>query len=277
MASKKKTSPTAGRKSGGKGRAVQVKQPKPWGLIITFSVVGVVALGLIAVAAFVVWDRSRPPEGDVVSYYAPYEDYASAQEALSSGEITAEDLEHPWVLQQGHVDADEDPANDTPTYEITPPAGGNHLSAWQTCSGVVYDDPIADGNAVHSLEHGAVWLTYDPEIAGEDEVAELASKVEGRDFSFMSPYPGQGVKISLQSWGNQYQTEDVDDPNIDQFLNHFIQNADYAAEMGATCSDGVTTTTADAAGDTQMTEEEYQELLDQMEESAPEEGAEGEG
>lgn len=232
--------------SGRPVRGVPVKQPKPWGLIITFGVVGIVALGLIGGAAFVVWDRSQPPE-DITSFYGPYDTYQEVQTALSDGEITEEDLDHPWVVQQNHVDADEAWDGTPPTYEIEPPAGGNHLSQWQTCTGMVYDAPIENGNAVHSLEHGALWLTYDPEALSEDEIAQLAEKIEGRDYTLMSPYPGQGAAVSLQAWGTQYQTDDVADSRIDEYLNFAIQNSDNLAEMNATCSGGVSTTTADTA------------------------------
>ncbi|MCD0442662.1 DUF3105 domain-containing protein [Glycomyces sp. A-F 0318] len=226
----------------GKGRAVQVKQPKPWGLIWTFTGVGVVALGLIGAAIFVVWDRSQPPEG-ITSYYGDYANVTEAKAAIADGDITEEDLENPWVVQQTHVDG-EDPAA-VPEYEVTPPAGGNHLSQWQTCTGSVYDAPIVDGNAVHSLEHGAVWLTYDPALVDGDGIDQLASKIEGRDYSLMSPYQDLGVEVSVQAWGVQYQTSDLNDPKIDEFLDFYIQNSDNLAEMNATCSGGISTTIAD--------------------------------
>lgn len=225
-----------------KGRAVQVKQPKPWGLIFTFTGVGVVALGLIGAAVFVVWDRSQPPEG-ITDFYGEYANYSEVTEALQDGDVKEDDLENPWVVQQTHIDG-EDPTA-VPEYEITPPAGGDHLSQWQTCTGSVYDAPIMDGNAVHSLEHGAVWLTYDPALVDGDGIEKLASKVEGRDFSLMSPYPEMGVAVSVQAWGVQYQTDKLNDPKIDEFMDFYIQNADNAAEPGAQCANGLTTTTAD--------------------------------
>src|SRR5690606_7931745 len=102
MASKKQNSSKsaknagskAAKKTGGKskGRAVQVRQPKPWGLILAFAGVGVVALGLIGAAVFVVWDRSQPPEG-VTHFYGDYANYREAADAVDSGEVTIEDLE----------------------------------------------------------------------------------------------------------------------------------------------------------------------------------------
>lgn len=230
---------------GRKGRAVQVKQPKPWGMILTFAGVGVVALGLIGAAVFVVWDRSQPPEG-VTDYYGEYANYSEVSKALQDGDVTEEDLEHPWVVQQTHVDGDEDTSNDNPTYETTPPTGGNHLGAWQTCTGSVYAAAIVDGNAVHSLEHGAVWLTYDPALVDGDGIAQLSEKINGRDYTLMSPYPEQGVEVSVQAWGVQYQTDDLNDPKIDEFLDYYIQNADNTAEANAACSGGVSTTVEDA-------------------------------
>ncbi|WP_100446641.1 DUF3105 domain-containing protein [Glycomyces xiaoerkulensis] len=248
MASKKKkqrSSSQPAKNAGRKNRTVPVKQSKPWGLILTFSAVGVVAIGLIAAAAFVVWDRGQPPQG-IENFYAPYESYQEAQEALGEGDATEDELENPWVLQQNHVDSQDPTA--VPEYEITPPAGGNHLSNWQNCEGVVYDAPIADGNAVHSLEHGAAWLTYDPDLVDQAAIDHLAEKIEGRNFSFMSPYPGQGTEVSVQSWGTRWQTDDPYHDGIDKYLTFAIQNSDNLAEMNATCSSGVTTTTADGGG-----------------------------
>ncbi|MEU5153344.1 DUF3105 domain-containing protein [Glycomyces sp. NPDC021274] len=177
----------------------------------------------------------------VENFYGEYGDFVTAMAAVQEGQVTPEDLEYPFVVQQDHVDV----AGGTyvpPDYELRPPAGGDHLSAWQACTGSVYPDPIVDGNGVHSMEHGAVWLTYDPALVDGDGIALLASKIEGRDYSLMSPYPEQGVAVSLQSWGNRYQTDDLDDPMIEDYLDTYILNERFNPEPNATCSGGVTTT-----------------------------------
>ncbi|MCH7231414.1 DUF3105 domain-containing protein [Glycomyces sp. L485] len=177
----------------------------------------------------------------VENFYGEFGDYATVTAAIRDGEVAEEDLEHPWVVQQDHVDASAGWDGEPPVYEMTPPAGGDHLSAWQTCDGAVYDGPIVDGNAVHSLEHGAVWLTYDPELVDAPQVAALSEKISGRDYSLMSPYPGQGVAVSLQSWGNRYQTDDAEDPKIDDYLDVYILNEAFNPETMATCSGGLAT------------------------------------
>lgn len=121
-------------------------------------------------------------------------------------------------------------------YEPMPPFGGPHDEAWATCTGVVYDEPIRTENAVHSLEHGAVWVTYDPESASEADIATLESRVDGQAYMFMSPFPGQESPISLQAWGHQLKLDSADDERINQFIGALRLNQFNSPEPGASCS-----------------------------------------
>ncbi|SDD33086.1 DUF3105 domain-containing protein [Glycomyces harbinensis] len=186
-------------------------------------------------------EAPAPLEG-VESFYGEYGDFVTVTAAIQAGDVTAEELEYPVVAQQEHVDAAMGWDGTNPEYELSPPVGGNHLSVWQTCNGSVYDAPLVEGNAVHSMEHGAVWLTYDPELVDQAHVDALALLIGGRDYSLMSPYPGQGVAVSLQSWGNRYQTDDPADAMIEEYLDVYILNERFNPEAMATCSGGNTAT-----------------------------------
>ncbi|MFC4125854.1 DUF3105 domain-containing protein [Nocardia rhizosphaerae] len=121
-------------------------------------------------------------------------------------------------------------------YPTVPPLGGPHDSSWAACDGVVYDSGVRTENVVHSLEHGAVWIAYDPaRIAGADRAA-LAARVLDRPYTLMSPIPGMAEPISLQSWGHQLTLDSADDPRIDQFILALRQNPYTTPEPGATCS-----------------------------------------
>lgn len=139
------------------------------------------------------------------------------------------------------------------TYEQNPPVGGKHNPVWQQCMGNIYDKPIANEHAVHSMEHGAVWLTYSTGLAAID-VDALKRKIRGKQYTFMSPYEGLDAKISLQTWGYQLKVDDVDDPRIDEFLNILAKNASMEPE--ATCSGGTT-----ATGTTPLTEQQAMQRL----------------
>lgn len=122
-------------------------------------------------------------------------------------------------------------------YDQSPPFGGPHDAAWATCTGVVYPNAIRTENAVHSLEHGAVWIAYNPDTVSADDRQLLADRVDGKSYMLMSPYPGLDTPISLQSWGHQLKVENADDPRIAQFVAALrLNNFGAYPEKGASCS-----------------------------------------
>jgi Protein of unknown function (DUF3105) len=125
------------------------------------------------------------------------------------------------------------------SYPMSPPAGGPHNPIWQNCEGNVYEAPIASEHAVHSLEHGAVWITYRPDLP-RDQVDALANRVRGSEYLLMSPYPGLDRPISLQAWGYQLKVDSASDKAIDAFIATYRRNA--SLEPGAPCGAGITTT-----------------------------------
>jgi uncharacterized protein DUF3105 len=120
-------------------------------------------------------------------------------------------------------------------YTKAPPDGGRHDPIWADCNGTVYPVAVRNENMVHALEHGAVWIAYDPaRIAGAD-LAKLADRVDGFPFMMLSPYPGLDQPISLQSWGHQLKLTDAADERIDQFIEALRENEYTAPEPGARC------------------------------------------
>ncbi|MBK5308168.1 MAG: DUF3105 domain-containing protein [Frankiaceae bacterium] len=132
---------------------------------------------------------------------------------------------------------DRDHVATTVDYSQSPPVGGKHAGAWENCA--VYTKAIASENAVHSLEHGAVWVTYRPDLAAA-QVAALAAKVEGNPYRLMSPYPGLKSPISLQAWGRQIFADSPTDKKVDAFLEAYTQGP-QAPEKG-TCDGGTSAT-----------------------------------
>jgi hypothetical protein len=137
---------------------------------------------------------------------------------------------NPGALAATHQDG-------TITYPMDPPAGGPHNPRWLTCTGRVYPDPVGKEKAVHSLEHGAVWITYRPGLDAAS-VDRLAARVRGQDYTMLSPYPGQQRPISVQAWGYQLTVDSADDNRIDAFIRQYRITA--SAEPGAPCSGGDT-------------------------------------
>lgn len=120
-------------------------------------------------------------------------------------------------------------------YDQIPPVGGVHSAAWQNCG--VYTQPVPNENAVHSLEHGAVWITYQPGLP-QDELKKLQELTRQSGYRLLSPYPDLPSPIVLSAWGYQLRVDKADDPRIQQFLKKYEQNP-QGPEPGASCSGGV--------------------------------------
>jgi hypothetical protein len=122
-------------------------------------------------------------------------------------------------------------------YPQTPPVGGVHNFTWQNCG--IYDEPIPSENAVHSLEHGAVWITYDPNLPAAD-VEALRALVRGRSYTLLSPFPGLPGPVYASAWGVQLKADGASDPRLASFLTEYRQGP-QTPEPGAACSGGAGT------------------------------------
>ncbi|HZC70838.1 MAG TPA: DUF3105 domain-containing protein [Jatrophihabitans sp.] len=194
------------------GKSIVNQKQTPWGVIA--SVVAVVVFAG-AVVAIVIATHKSSKSND------PYR----MPEAAAAKQISG---------VQYHVEPNHTHVFTAVKYDTTPPTGGNHSQYWADCSGTVYSQPIANENAVHPLEHGAIWVTYRQGLPAS-QVATLAKQVQGQNYVFMSPYPNLKSAVSLQAWGYQLFVNSVSDPRIAQFIA-LKNNPKIAPEYGGSCS-----------------------------------------
>ena len=119
-------------------------------------------------------------------------------------------------------------------YAQNPPVGGPHDPVWLNCG--IYTAPVRNENAVHSLEHGAVWITYQPDLA-PTAVQHLVSLVKGQPYVILSPYLGLPAPVVASAWGVQLKLQTATDPRIEQFIQKYEQGP-QTQEPGAPCSGG---------------------------------------
>lgn len=115
------------------------------------------------------------------------------------------------------------------------PAGGEHNPVWLNCG--YYDTQIGAEFAGHSLEHGAVWITYNPDI-GQKGIDRLRGLVRRDRKVIVSPVEGLASPVLLTAWGRQLAVDSADDGRIEQFANEFAGSVN-APEPGGTCQGGV--------------------------------------
>jgi hypothetical protein len=137
------------------------------------------------------------------------------------GEVTTYD-----DLSRAHV-----PGN--VNYPQSPPVGGAHDPIWLDCG--VYDRPVREENAVHSLEHGAVWITYRPGLSA-DEIDSLADKLPEK--GILSPFEDQDAPVVVTVWGAQLALDGPDDSRLDLFIREYGDGSE-APEPQAACVGGV--------------------------------------
>ena len=130
-----------------------------------------------------------------------------------------------------HTDGDVD-------YEQTPPTGGEHNPVWQNEG--FYDAPVRDENAVHTLEHGAVWITYSSDLP-QDQKNQIRSLVEGQTCMLASPHPDLPTPVVASAWGKQLTLESANSPDLERFVRAYRQGP-QTQEPGATCAGGTSDT-----------------------------------
>jgi hypothetical protein len=202
----------AGAKGGRTRPAANVVAPqRPWGLIAA-----TLAVVLFAAA--------------VITYAVVQVNESNANQVESPDEIEGLQTFDAYEEPQDHVDGPVD-------YAESPPVGGPHAPPpdWADCTGTVYDVDVRHENAVHSLEHGAVWITYNPDEIQDADIDTLAALVKNESGRMMSPYVGLDSPISIQSWGHQLKVDSADDPRIEQFADLLTLNNEFTPEPGASC------------------------------------------
>ena len=162
-----------------------------------------------------------PP--DAVSTSAPPSPSSSPSAATIEGlEVLAEDPSHDHV--EGPVE-----------YDRVPPLGGPHNIRWLACG--VYDEQVPAEFAVHSIEHGGVWLAHDPELPREQRAPLAALAARNPEHVLVSPQDGLDSRVVAVTWGAGLEASSADDPRLGQFVATYAGGG-QGGEPGAPCRTG---------------------------------------
>ena len=119
-------------------------------------------------------------------------------------------------------------------YHSNPPTNGNHAPLWQNCG--YYPEPIQDRHAVHSMDHGVVWITYRPKLPQQQ--LETLRSYGNENYVLISPYPGQDAPVMATSWRVQLELDSANDLRLEQFVDEF-KISELAPLSGNRCILGV--------------------------------------
>lgn len=203
-AAKQRTSSRQGQASRPTGLGPQL----PWGRIAGYGIGAVVIIGILAGILL-----GSDPLGDV-------------PDGLDPKTRIVADVE-PGVHIEGDIEYSE----------LLPP-GGPHSPIWQNCG--FYDGVIRTEYAVHTLEHGVVWLTYRSDIP-QGDLDTLAGYGRNRTKLLVSEQPLQDSPIVATAWGYQYEAQTADEEGLLRFIAE-LEGSPNAPEPGATCGGGYSDT-----------------------------------
>lgn len=172
----------------------------------------VVAASVLILAACGGSTSSASPDGDAASPAL-----VSEVETTPLGEITANHVDPPVL------------------FSTSPSTGGDHFPFWMNCG--FYTEQVIEGAATHSLEHGAIWITYS-ESLDDDEIAALELLSQENPRLLISPYE-QDDPIILSAWGAQQRgVASANAPELAAFIAEWLDNPSLI-EAGASCNGAV--------------------------------------
>jgi hypothetical protein len=163
--------------------------------LLTYSIVGVIALVAVALLANTVIGASRPLPGEEV----------------------------PVMADVTHVQEGTDPG----PYNSNPPTSGRHYAS--TLDPGFYEsgevnDPHPEGFLVHNLEHGYVIFWYNCSILSEVECSTLKDQIRGvmtaennlKVIAF--PWESTDNPVVMTSWGRMLSFDEFDPQQAQDFV-----------------------------------------------------------
>lgn len=119
------------------------------------------------------------------------------------------------------------------SFDQSPSIGGDHYPFWQNCG--FYSVELIEGAATHTMEHGAVWITYNASLASGDDLATLEQMAASNGKLLISPYD-QEEFLTASAWGVQQRDfSSVDSPFLAEFIDTWVDNPELA-EAGVRCT-----------------------------------------
>lgn len=157
---------------------------------------------------------------------------ASEARTVSGGELIGPADEGIDGVQAYRVDSN-DHTDENLAYDPAPPVGGEHFPVPATCGFYEPGTEPPDELAVHSLEHGSIWIAYDPGL-DEAQLTALRDLVGQQAKVLATPMDGLDSPLVVSAWARQLTLDGVDDPRLQQFVDAY-RNSGNAPEPEAAC------------------------------------------
>ena len=142
---------------------------------------------------------------------------ADLRAVLTAGSCEADTRSDPTgPAGQNHVAA--------PSYQVIPPAGGDHLASAARAGSYEGDSVPQDGMLVHSLEHGYVVAWHGPDLPQDQrEQLQAFQRAHGDDVIVVER-AGLPVPVAATAWGQRLLCQEVEAEPLERFFDEHVGN-----------------------------------------------------
>jgi len=151
----------------------------------------------------------------VVAILIVYGLFIVAEKSGPKGEDFSREVE--VMASRDHIEL----GAELPIYTSNPPTSGPHYGT-PASTGFRGDAGLPDGHYIHTMEHGNIWISYHPDVAGLEVVEDLEEIASNR--VVISERAENETDIAVAAWG-RLDTFDVGDEltvEDKQRINDFI-------------------------------------------------------
>jgi Protein of unknown function (DUF3105) len=191
--------------------AAAARRRRRYGIIVG-TILGVAALAAIGVviAAGGGGDDGHGSTGNAEDTFPNAATPPQTQETdlVQAAQAAGCTLKNPSIEGRTHV-----PDSTKVTYGTTPPTSGNHNPT--PAEDGYYAQKPSVRNTVHTLEHGRVYIHYDPTIS-QKRIAQLGGLFNDDPFHMvLSPDPDMPYAVAVTAWGHLAGCKRVNDATFD--------------------------------------------------------------
>jgi hypothetical protein len=104
-------------------------------------------------------------------------------------------------------------------YNSNPPTSGDHWpqpAAWGK-----YDTTLPDEELVHNLEHGGIWISYNPKKVDQATIDQLNDFAQRYQLIIVEPREKDDSAIALAAWTHLENMDSYDETTILKFITAY--------------------------------------------------------
>lgn len=116
------------------------------------------------------------------------------------------------ILSSQHIQVGQEHG----AYNSNPPTSGDHYE--ESIPDGFYDKEMPDEALIHNLEHGYIWISYQPDKISPQDLSSLKEITKPYSKIVITPRSKNDTVLAVAGWGKLEKLEGVDKKKIISFI-----------------------------------------------------------